>query len=264
MLGRFERLMEQAIEGGLRRAFSAQLEPVQLAKAAARAMEEQRVVGLRGAEVPNAYTLFVAPADFERFGGYTPTLVRELTEYLGDYAHDRGVRPIGPLSVELVPAPNVGRGRLRVQAQFVSPEPAVRQEVATAVGETRQLRLNDLANAQRSSGQIAPELATLWLTAGEAIRYALEPEASLARLGRASDNDLAIPQQRVSRYHAQLRRVEATWLVYDLESTNGTFVDDRRVAPEQPLQLPPACTLRLGDFPIRVSPAAPGPEPDRT
>ena len=46
MLARFERLMEQAVEGSLRRIFPATLQPVQLAKSAARAMEENRIVGL--------------------------------------------------------------------------------------------------------------------------------------------------------------------------------------------------------------------------
>src|SRR4051794_11595177 len=140
MLGRFERLMEDAIEGSFRRAFSTPLEPVQLAKTAARALEEHRVVGLRGAEVPNVYRLYLAPSDLERFGGYVPTLARELTDYLAEYAHERGVRPIGPLAVELIAAQNVGRGRVHAEAEFVSPEPAVRREVQAALGETRQLR----------------------------------------------------------------------------------------------------------------------------
>lgn len=253
MLGRFEQLMEHAIEGSFRRAFATPLQPVQLAKTAARTMEEHRVVGLRGAEVPNVYRLYLAPSDLERFGGYVPTLTHQLTDYLAEYARERGVRPIGPLAVEIVAAENVGRGRVRAEAEFVSQEPAVRREVQAALGETRQLRLNDLANAQRVSTPVGPELTTLWLSADDIAAYALEPDASLARVGRASDNDVVIAQQRVSRYHAQLRRVEATWLVYDLESTNGTFVDDRRVSSDQPLQLPSTCTLRLGDFVMRVA-----------
>src|SRR5438045_6627299 len=102
MLARFERLMEQAVEGSLRRIFPTTLQPVQLAKVAARAMEEARVVGLRGAEVPNAYVLHVAPADLERFGSYTETLSRELAAYLVDYARDRGLRPIAAPRVELL------------------------------------------------------------------------------------------------------------------------------------------------------------------
>ena len=67
MLARFERLMEQAVEGSLRRVFPTTVQPVQLAKAAARAMEEAQLIGLHGAEVPNSYRLRLAPSDLERF-----------------------------------------------------------------------------------------------------------------------------------------------------------------------------------------------------
>ena len=89
MLARFERLVEQAVEGSLRRVLPTHLQPVQLAKAAARAMEEAQIIGVRGAEVPNSYELRVAPADMERFGDYTSTLSHELSRYLVDYARER-------------------------------------------------------------------------------------------------------------------------------------------------------------------------------
>ena len=72
MLARFEQLMEQAVEGSLRRVFPAQLQPVQIAKAAARAMEDTQVVGIAGVEVPNRYQVSLSPADVERFGDYRP------------------------------------------------------------------------------------------------------------------------------------------------------------------------------------------------
>ena len=78
MLARFERLMQHAVEGSLRRVFPTTLQPVQLAKAAARAMEEAQLIGLHGAEVPNHYRLRLAPADLERFADYQVTLAREL------------------------------------------------------------------------------------------------------------------------------------------------------------------------------------------
>ena len=81
MLARFERLMEQAVEGSLRRVFPTTLQPVQLAKAAARAMEAAQAVGVRGTEVPNSYELRIAPADLERFGDYTATLSTETSAF---------------------------------------------------------------------------------------------------------------------------------------------------------------------------------------
>ena len=62
MLARFERLMEQAVEGSLRRVFPTAPQPVQLAKAAARAMEQAQVISLRGAKCPTCTSCDWRPA----------------------------------------------------------------------------------------------------------------------------------------------------------------------------------------------------------
>jgi pSer/pThr/pTyr-binding forkhead associated (FHA) protein len=84
------------------------------------------------------------------------------------------------------------------------------------------------------------------------LRFALEPQPGIVRLGRAPDNDVVIASRRVSRYHAQLRWVELRWLVYDLDSTNGTWLDGERVLATQPRTLEPGVRLRLGDYALEV------------
>src|SRR5437868_2703601 len=140
MLARFERLVEQAVEGSLRRVLPTHLQPVQLAKAAARAMEEAQIIGVRGAEVPNSYELRVAPADMERFGDYTSTLSHELSRYLVDYARERGLRLVAEPRIELLEDEAVRPGSVRAQARFVDLAPAVRNEVDAALEGTRRLR----------------------------------------------------------------------------------------------------------------------------
>jgi ABC-type multidrug transport system ATPase subunit/pSer/pThr/pTyr-binding forkhead associated (FHA) protein len=49
------------------------------------------------------------------------------------------------------------------------------------------------------------------------------------RLGRSPENDVVLDDLLVSRRHAQLRRTETGWVVQDLGSPNGTFVNARRV-----------------------------------
>src|SRR5260370_30103089 len=44
-------------------------------------------------------------------------------------------------------------------------------------------------------------------------------------IGRPADNDIAVPEATVSGQHAQLRWQNASWIVEDLGSTNGTYVD---------------------------------------
>ena len=119
MLARFERLMQQAVEGSLRRVFPTTVQPVQLAKAAARAMEQTQVIGVYAPQVPNSYRLRLAPADLERFADYTATLSRELSRYLVDYARERGLRPIAEPRVELVEDAAVRAGSVRAEARFV-------------------------------------------------------------------------------------------------------------------------------------------------
>ena len=58
-------------------------------------------------------------------------------------------------------------------------------------------------------------------------------------IGRASDNDVALPHDsEVSRYHAEVRREGATLVLYDRNSRNGTFVNNAQITSH---------TLREGD-----------------
>src|SRR5258708_5441589 len=248
MLARFERLMEDAVEGSLRRVFPTTIQPVQLAKAAARAMEEEQLIGLRGAEVPNHYRLRLAPADLQRFADYQVTLARELNAYLVEYAQDRGLKPIAEPRVELVEDRAVRAGSVRAEARFVDLAPARESEIEAAGAGTRRLRLADLATPRPSQVPQSPAIErALVLTDRAGLRFALEPAMGVVRVGRATDNEIAIDNQRVSRYHAQLRWVESSWLVYDLDSTNGTFVDGERLSPSKPRVVWPNSQLRLGD-----------------
>jgi pSer/pThr/pTyr-binding forkhead associated (FHA) protein len=56
---------------------------------------------------------------------------------------------------------------------------------------------------------------------------------SLAReivnIGRKLDNHIVIHDPRISRHHAQLRVMEGQFVILDLNSTGGTFVNNQRV-----------------------------------
>jgi hypothetical protein len=249
MLARFERLMEQAVEGSLRRVFKTTLQPVQIAKAAARAMEQAQVVGLNGREVPNAYAIHLAPVDYERFGDYRATLTAELSQYLTRYAHERELHPVGEPHTELASDDGVRAGTVRVTARFVDVAPERRPALDDAIAGTRRLQLADLKAAAAATESAD---GALWLEDRLGLRLALEPDLGIVRIGRAADNDAVISSQRVSRYHAQLRWIESAWLVYDLDSTNGTFVDDQRVSSARPVAVRNGSILRVGDHDLNV------------
>ena len=74
----------------------------------------------------------------------------------------------------------------------------------------------------------------------------------VANIGRADYNDLVIPDESVSTTHAKLQRREGVWVLVDLDSTNGTFVDGERVKGEAPLS--PGVTVRFGDISLVFDP----------
>jgi hypothetical protein len=55
-------------------------------------------------------------------------------------------------------------------------------------------------------------------------------------IGRAADNQIVIEDSTVSRYHAWIKDQEGNFLVFDVGSANGTFVNDERVVEPRPLQ----------------------------
>lgn len=73
-------------------------------------------------------------------------------------------------------------------------------------------------------------------------------------IGRVVGNDLVIDLPTVSSRHARLTRSGGGILVEDLGSSNGTYVDGRRIA--EPTALGPGSILSLGSAPFRLSDAS--------
>ncbi|MFZ3063608.1 MAG: FHA domain-containing protein, partial [Actinomycetota bacterium] len=48
--------------------------------------------------------------------------------------------------------------------------------------------------------------------------------------GRLEGNDIIIPDPSVSRHHAEIRRENDNFFVLDLDSTNGTWLNGKRIS----------------------------------
>src|SRR5499433_1857622 len=71
------------------------------------------------------------------------------------------------------------------------------------------------------------------------------------KVGKAPDNDLVIDHPTVSRNHLIVRRQGDRFLVQDLGSTNGTFIDGAQV---REAYLRPGALLEVGDVQLRFQP----------
>ena len=52
---------------------------------------------------------------------------------------------------------------------------------------------------------------------------------AVVNIGRRLENDLVLDDPRVSRNHAQLQAIEGHYVLFDLSSTGGTFVNGIRI-----------------------------------
>ncbi len=76
-------------------------------------------------------------------------------------------------------------------------------------------------------------------------------DANTITIGSHEDNDLVLDDQTVSRRHCRILRPNDRYLVEDLGSTNGTFVDGVRI---ERAYLEPGSTLAIGNARIDFTP----------
>lgn len=105
---------------------------------------------------------------------------------------------------------------------------------------------------QTMHGAPAAVLANFLVRSGSLKGQRLVVRTPVANIGRADYNDLMIPDESVSTSHAKLQRREGVWVLVDLDSTNGTFVDGDRVKGETPIS--PGVTVRFGDISLVFEP----------
>jgi len=175
--------------------------------------------GVDGVPVaPNLYVIQVHPDQVEALLG-TPEFLDELVGLLRQASQEGGMRLSGPLSLRVEPGWDLTPGQVRVSAtdslQDLSP--------------TTGLALNP-----ETSSPVAPLGAFLIVDGVQVFPL----EAVVVNVGRREDNHLVVDDPRVSRLHAQLRIVRGQFVIFDLDSTGGTFVNGQRIHQY---------TLRAGD-----------------
>jgi pSer/pThr/pTyr-binding forkhead associated (FHA) protein len=95
------------------------------------------------------------------------------------------------------------------------------------------------------SARVSRPIASLLVRSGAMRGRRLPITLAVVNVGRADYNDLVIADPSVSTTHAKLQRRDDVWVLTDLGSTNGTYVEGEPVTGETALT--PGTTLRFGD-----------------
>lgn len=220
VLQRFERRLEGLVEGAFARAFGGAVQPVELAAALQReAQDKKAIVGHGRVLVPNSYVVRLSPPDADRLQEFGDALTAELATVLTEHAAEQGWSFVGPVAVALDRSEQTAPGVFTVSSSVKA-----EQHVSARV---------PAQGATTSPGR--PRLVVVGSGGGE--RTVVLTEA-VTVLGRGQEADVQVADTGVSRRHAEVRLEPGGASVVDLQSTNGTRVNGRRVG---------AARLRDGD-----------------
>ncbi len=156
--------------------------------------------------LPHQFQLVVHPSMISQWQK-DPRLVEGLTKIFRLVASEIGIRFDGILTINMFGDPLVEIDDVRVRFQK-----------ANTVAETQDTRPSD--------DQDTPARAAFLIVGGTKV-FTLNQ--AVTNVGRRLDNHLVVDDPRVSRYHAQIRYVRGRFIIFDLNSTGGTYVNGQRI-----------------------------------
>ncbi len=117
---------------------------------------------------------------------------------------------------------------------------------------TERFRREQPAQRQRPvEASLPSEVHCLQLEGGELPDEMIVIEGSSLRIGRKAPADVVLPHASISREHCIVGLANDELLVTDLNSTNGTYIDDERISRAS--ILPVGSVLKLGEISLRHS-----------
>ncbi len=262
-LQRFEKFVERLMEGSFARLFRSPIQPAEIAKRLEREMEAHPTISVGRTYVPNHYEVTLHPEDYAEFEPFRHSLEHNMAEFISDLANERGYSLVSRPRVALQSGEGVPRRSIEVEARL-SDRPAASELAGAPTQRTDGENAEDIRitrthampriprqNAPVSAGSrpgAAPPLAFLQPAIGDMSGRDFPINKTLLAIGRGLDNDLVIDDPRVSRHHAQVTFRHSHYLLRDLRSTNGTFINGE---PIEAAVLASGDLVSLGGFELR-------------
>ena len=250
---RVERGLERAVHGVFAKAFKSEVQPVEIASAMRRAMDDRATtIGHGRTFVPNLFTIELAPTDFERLTGFSEMLTDELVASAQEHAESQRYQPGGPIHVSFLSKADLETGVFRVRpatAKNAPPASVIPLTSRSSAGPHGIPGLPDVASASTIApppppvthhGPVPPARPLSspaqrpWLDV-DGDHYPLL--AAITILGRDNTADVILDDPGISRQHTEIRVTSdgphLITNIRDLGSTNGTFVNGERITSQR-------------------------------
>ncbi len=165
-----------------------------------------------GMVAPNVYTILVHPEDASPWKN--PQLFETLTEIAKVAARD------AHLSFEVAPTLTLAEDAGLAKGDFA----ILGSHRMEATEETQEMQADTPTGAAHEPDSGLPENAFLII---EGVKV-FQLKHNVVNIGRRLDNTLVIDDPRVSRNHAQVRAIRGRFVLFDLNSSGGTYVNGQR------------------------------------
>jgi hypothetical protein len=249
---RVERGLERAVHDVFAKAFKSEVQPVEIASAMRRAMDDRATtIGHGRTFVPNLFTIELAPTDFERLTGFSDMLTDELVASAQEHAESQRYQPGGPIQVSFLCMEDLETGVFRVRpatakaanaAAPPTPQSAFGPRVASPVpaadgASSATARPPSPVTHHEPTASARPRSHPAqrpWLDI-DGDHYPLL--AAITVLGRDNTADVILDDPGISRKHTEIRVTNdgphLITNIRDLGSTNGTFVNGQRITSQR-------------------------------
>lgn len=192
---------------------------------------------------PNIFTLIMNPKSVERW--QQPKLLEAMINSLKVVGDEAGLKFSSPPTISIVQNAQLGASEVDVLASH---------QVET-VEETRGMTPLPVEEPAEKNGNNLPQKAFLIVDGVKVFPLT----QSVVNIGRRLDNQLVIDDPRISRNHAQLRSIKGRYVIFDLNSTGGTFVNGQRTSQSV---MYPGDVISLAGVPLVFGQDNPPPRPD--
>ena len=240
ILDRFEQSFERLMEGSIGRLFRSPVQPAEIGRKLERAMVSNQVVSIEASLVPNDYRVAMHPEDMVLFSDYVTSLSRQMETWLGELARDRGFRLVDRIRVQISGDDNVPRRAIQVTAA-IADRPDLDRSRQDEIQRTEVYRV-----IRQTSG--VPPLR-LRFTSSSLGEHEVLIRKPVTTVGRALDNDIVLDSGEVSRHHARFEYSHHEMRLLDLQSTNGTRVNGKRIESQR---VRPGDHLAFGTLGVEV------------
>ncbi len=230
LLKDLEKKLERIFEGFFIKAFKSNIQPIEIAKKLSQHMNDKKTISLKKIYAPNQFQVYLSPEDFEIYFPFKDALTLELADYLKNHAEKAGYLLLGKIKIGLAPREILSLGEIEIESKIVEEKLAISLEDTQTITKKEAFK-EELFHAS----------ALLALLGKGRIYYLTKP---VTTLGRLDSNDIALASPSVSRVHAEIIEKNNKYILKDLESTNGTFVNGKRVREKS---LRDGDTISLGD-----------------